>query len=362
MIAVFMATAARSIQRDTPLRVSILVYEGCSAFVATGLSEALELAVLLESQKHARNKPLLQVGWQAAHGGAVAVSPRVTIRADTTSSTHGPHVLIVPPLFHTSPDDFASRLSGLDSAVRLVRRHVEQGGVVASACSGAGVLAAAGALEGRSATGCWWLESVLRSRFPNVRWQMTETLVRDGDVLTAGAGLAYTRLVFELLERSGGRDLALLTARFLGIERNGESRQPFAQLLPLQHSEDAMVGAFERHVRAHAASRELHIDQISRALNVSTRTLFRRVRAVTGESPFRIIQLTRLEKAKSLLADTQLSVDDICERCGWEDAASFRKLFSREIGMSPTGWREAFGLRAGRVNTVSARTRSRRSA
>jgi transcriptional regulator GlxA family with amidase domain len=53
-----------------------------------------------------------------------------------------------------------------------------------------------------------------------------------------------------------------------------------------------------------------------------------------------------VERAKALLEATQLSFDEVVERCGYSDAPSFRKLFKRETSLTPASYRERFRLRA----------------
>jgi transcriptional regulator GlxA family with amidase domain len=53
-----------------------------------------------------------------------------------------------------------------------------------------------------------------------------------------------------------------------------------------------------------------------------------------------------VERAKALLEATQLSFDEVVERCGYSDVPSFRKLFKRETTLTPGDYRERFRLRA----------------
>ena len=58
------------------------------------------------------------------------------------------------------------------------------------------------------------------------------------------------------------------------------------------------------------------------------------------------IQHPRVERAKALLESTLMSFDEIVERCGYHDSASFRKLFKRDTSLTPADYRERFRLRA----------------
>ena len=76
----------------------------------------------------------------------------------------------------------------------------------------------------------------------------------------------------------------------------------------------------------------------------STRTLNRRFKAATGETPLEFLQKARIERARGLLETSRLSFDQIVERVGYEDGSSFRRLFKRAVGISPHEYRRRFSL------------------
>lgn len=343
MITSLMAVSAKS-QSNNRIRVGVLVYSGCSAWVATGIREAFTLANLLQDPYAGGKKSTIEARWVSPVPGQVAASAGVVIDTAGRSSAP-PDVLVVPPLWHTSASDFKRRLKTLDKEIALVEEMAGRGVTVASVCSGVALPALAGLLDGRAATGCWWLEQPLRTLFPRIKWQFNDRLVRDGPVVTAGSGTAYADLVFELLEQATGRSLAMRTARLLGFEPSRHRQSSFAQVAPLGSSDDPLVVRFERHVWRNLAGDALDIGKIAIALDTSVRTLHRRVNTVTGDTPLRFIQRARLEHAKALLAETTLSVEEICTRCGWSDVSSFRKLFTREVGLTASAWRKGFTTR-----------------
>jgi AraC-like DNA-binding protein len=79
-------------------------------------------------------------------------------------------------------------------------------------------------------------------------------------------------------------------------------------------------------------------------LRVTTRTLNRRFKAATGETPLEFLQKARIERARGLLETSRLSFDQIVERVGYEDASSFRRLFKRAVGISPHEYRRRFSI------------------
>src|SRR5580658_1773808 len=119
------------------------------------------------------------------------------------------------------------------------RRRETEARRVASVCTGAFLLAAAGVLDGRRATTHWMFCARLAQRFPAVRVEPDPIFVRDGPVWTSAGVTAGIDLALALVEEDVGRDLALAVARYLVVflKRPGGQAQ-FSAALSLQAAED----------------------------------------------------------------------------------------------------------------------------
>jgi len=84
------------------------------------------------------------------------------------------------------------------------------------------------------------------------------------------------------------------------------------------------------------------ISTLSRTLQISERTLTRRFQTALGMTPLTYLQTQRVARAKQLLELGELSLDRIVVACGYQDASSFRKLFSRQVGVTPREYRSRF--------------------
>ena len=98
-----------------------------------------------------------------------------------------------------------------------------------------------------------------------------------------------------------------------------------------------------RYLQQHSDQR-LAIAGACRALAVSERTLARRFKATLGMSPLSYLQSQRVARARQLLESSRLSLERIVEQCGYEDVSSFRKLFARQVGMTPREYRLRFAI------------------
>lgn len=229
-----------------------------------------------------------------------------------------------------------------------LRRHVEGGGRVAAGCSGVFVPAAAGLLDGRSATTAWWLAPVLRDRFPDVDVVADRILCADGPVVTAGAAMAQIDLMLHVVERHGGPELSGLVSRLLVVDAR-EAQAPYVvpdMLVAGDGLVRSLVDAIEGSMPDIPS-----VAALAAGLGVSERTLTRHVQRATGRSTSALVQQVRLQRARRLLATTRLSVEQVAVAVGYTDATALRRLVRRTSGLSPRQYRGTHAVGADRAST-----------
>jgi len=109
--------------------------------------------------------------------------------------------------------------------------------------------------------------------------------------------------------------------------------------------EDWVRQAFSTEVRRDLLDnidRGYDLTALAAAHHVSTRTMLRRFRAETGQTPLDFLQAARVSRAKQLLEATDLNVAEIARAVGYEDTGTFRRLFSGAVGMTPSEYRRMF--------------------
>ena len=75
---------------------------------------------------------------------------------------------------------------------------------------------------------------------------------------------------------------------------------------------------------------------------LNPRTFARRFRTATGYQPIDYVQALRVEEAKQILETGEAGIDEIAESVGYEDPASFRRVFKRKAGLTPAAYRKKF--------------------
>ncbi len=108
--------------------------------------------------------------------------------------------------------------------------------------------------------------------------------------------------------------------------------------------DDPKVAAAVRFVRDNAA-RNFDVSDVLRAVPVSRRSLEIRFRKIVGRSLHEEIRRVHIQRAKSLLVSTNLTIPDVAESSGYNGPDRFRVAFVKETGMTPTAYRQQFTRR-----------------
>lgn len=221
--------------------------------------------------------------------------------------------------------------------------HVAHGrGVrLASLCTGAFVLAAAGVLDGRAATTHWMHAGDLARRHPLVDVRPDVLYVDEGDLLTSAGKTAALDLCLHLVRRDLGAAAANGLARRLVVpaHRPGGQAQ-FVAPPEVRRTPDGLEQTL-----GWARSRldgPLTVEDLARRAGLSSRQLARRMHAELRTSPLGWLHQQRIARAQELLERTDASVEQVAVRCGMGTATTLRRHFHRAVGVSPTAYRSMF--------------------
>lgn len=225
--------------------------------------------------------------------------------------------------------------------VDWVRERATQARRIASVCTGAFLLAAAGILDGRRAATHWMYCAKLARRFPTVQVDPDPIFVTDGPVWTSAGVTAGIDLALALVEEDLGRSVALAVARYLVVflKRPGGQAQ-FSAVLALQAAEDKF-GALHDWINGHLAD-DLSLSILADQAQMSERSFSRHYAEATGLTPARAIERLRLEAARRLLSESRLPVKRIAQRCGLGSEETMRRSFLRLLAVTPQDYRSRF--------------------
>jgi transcriptional regulator GlxA family with amidase domain len=213
---------------------------------------------------------------------------------------------------------------------------------VASVCTGAFLLAAAGLLDGRRATTHWSATDLLAERHPGLTVEPDAIFVRDGAVWTSAGVTAGIDLALALVEDDHGHDAALAVARWLVVfaKRPGGQAQ-FSAPLAAQLAEREPIRAAQELARAQPEA-DLTVEALASHAHMSVRGFARAFRREVGVTPAAYVETVRIERAVELLQTTAAGADQIAAACGFGSAETFRRAFRRRLGVTPGDYRDRF--------------------
>lgn len=297
--------------------------------------------------------------WTLLHGGTPVASPfrPLVVSEDGAPFLGGNGVRITPdagyadcprPQVVVVTDVQAApgtEAVGSAAAARWLLECHAHGALLASACSGAVVLARTGLLDGHEATTHWAYCEYLQHAHPRTRWHADRGLVTVGAgqrILMAGSGVSWHLLALALVARFAGPEEAMRVARINLMDLNATNPVAYASLTHGSRAADPVVAGCQQWVALNYASASPVAQMVSLS-QLPERTFKRRFAQATGMAPLDYVHHVRLEEAKQMLESGADPVESIALDIGYSDSSFFSRLFRRKVGMSPVQYRQRFG-------------------
>ena len=230
-----------------------------------------------------------------------------------------------------------------EEIIAELRRAHRRGARIASFCTGAFALAAAGLLDGRAATTHWYRSGQLGERYPTVLVDPDVLYVEDDGVFTAAGAAASIDLALHLIRTDHGAEVANTVARHLVVapHRDGGQAQFIeAPIAPSTNGPDPLLETLDWAVEH--LGEELSVDVLAARAAMSPRHFTRRFRAIVGTSPHQWVMTQRLQLARRLLETTDDPIEMVASKAGFGTAAALRLQFSRRLQTTPQAYRRCF--------------------
>lgn len=313
-------------QTDDTLTATILVLPDASL---------MSLAATLDPMRAANRTAGAQVfDWQVVSidGQPVVTSSGLPVQVDAAFDPQQPgELLIVVAAFnvmrHATPQVLA--------AIRTAARRASMiGGVEA----GSWVLAKTGLLDDRTATTHWEDLEDFAARFPHVQ-VIPDRWVIDGNIFTTGGAAPALDFMLALIRARRGYGAALSVASLYVYEEMHlpSDAQPLVSMGRIGRREPRVAEAIrimEEHLDA-----PLPVSVIAKRAGCATRTLEGLFRDLVQVSPGAYYLSLRLQAARRLVVDTDLSMAETAVRTGFSSIASLSRAFRRQYGHPPTAAR-----------------------
>ena len=305
-------------------RCVILLIEGFQILDIGGPAAVLEVAARIAGQERA-------IDVVAAKAGLVRSSSGISVMAGALGDPATVDTLIVTCGSALSAD-------AIDPLVlEFVRASAIHARRVASICTGAFVLAAAGVLDGHAATTHWADAHALACAYPDIAVEPDRIYVRSGRIWTSAGVTAGIDLALALVAEDHGEAVARATAQNLVVPlRRLGGQSQFSGMIELQRPE-ARFAELLHQVRADLVG-DHSVEALAARSAMSTRNFARAFRAETGVSPAKAVERLRCESARALL-HSGTSVKETARACGFGDLERMRRAFRRTFGASPAAYK-----------------------
>jgi transcriptional regulator GlxA family with amidase domain len=320
-----------------PRIIAILAYPGVQSLDVTGPLEVFGGA-----------QQLLEAGANIDRGyRTVVLSPDGAPLATSSGLTIVPHADLdnAPEAIDTlivAGGAGAERASADKALLDWIAARAPSTRRVASVCTGAFLLAAAGQLDGRRATTHWAAAVELARRYPRVSVDPEPIFVRDGKVWTSAGVTAGMDLALAMVEEDVDRDAALTIARHLVLflRRPGNQSQ-FSATLAARAPARAGLREVQRYAVEHLAA-DLTVEALAARAHMSPRHFARSFRAEVGLTPARYVERLRVEAARRRLEESEEPVATVASACGFGTAETMRRAFLRALKVGPAEYRRRF--------------------
>lgn len=275
-------------------------------------------------------KPLY--GWVvfSQDGAAVSSSSGIDIGVHANLDDLNPDTY----LFVCSGNDGTNAAS--DIVLGHVRRHARFGGKVGGICTGATTLARAGLMNGKKFTLHWENQPAFCEAFPDLD-PTPQRFERDGDLLTCGGGGAATEMMISIIAQDYGEDFAIAISDMClngpDIATRNEQRSSIAKAISSRNPRVLAV------LRAMYDNIEIPVtlDELAQQAGISRRQIERQFKQLLDEAPAQTYRNIRLDHARTLLMETNLTVLEVAMAAGFNSNGVFSRHYKDRYGKSPYG-------------------------
>ncbi len=343
------ATAQK--EAEQLVHVAILVPEHALGWTVMGPADMLNSAGTLwqslQGEHGGAKRFAVSIVGRSHHPVACFQGTRLVPQVLLDDPSYRPDVILVPALFEES---LRFGRSGWSTPwrpfVEWIRAGHERGALVCAISTGAALLAETRLLDGRKATTHWAMVEAMAANYAQIEFVRNPGLQSAGfgsRLMTTAAGTAWQSLVLLLVSRYLGAQQAVELARLFSAQLPSLDGGSYGGFVPVTDHADAQVLRAQRVIATDYRDLDV-LTEASQSAGLPRRTFERRFRAATGFSPLVYLHEIRIQHARTLLESTTRSIDDIAQLVGYGDVPHFRSLFFRKSGLTPSRYREKFGM------------------
>lgn len=253
------------------------------------------------------------------------------------SAIRNTHLIIIPSL----ANDFQQAMKGNIQLIDWAVKQYHAGAEIASMCTGALMLAAAGLLDGMNCSTHWRIADTFRAKFPGVILQEEKLITDENGIYTNGGGYSFLNLVIYLIEKYYDRQTAIYCSKIFQVEIDRTSQSPFIIFSGQKQHSDEVVKKAQAYIESRP-DEKISVEDLSAKFAVGRRNFDRRFIKATGNTPVEYAQRVKIEWAKKTFENTPKTVNEAMYEVGYSDIKTFREVFRKFTGMSPLEYKNRY--------------------
>ncbi|MDO9373737.1 MAG: helix-turn-helix domain-containing protein [Ferruginibacter sp.] len=270
------------------------------------------------------------------HEGLFTVNPHTHISAIKKTD-----LVVIPSLNH----NYQAAVKGNQLLIDWIGQQYGKGAEIASICTGAFLLAAAGLVEGRACSTHWAVADQFREMFPGVDLQPDKLITDENGIYTNGGAYSFLNLVIYLVEKYFDRETAIFCSKVFQIEIDRQSQSAFTIFRGQKLHGDELVQKAQAFIESKPGEK-ISVETLSSKFAIGRRNFDRRFIKATGNTPVEYAQRVKVECAKKTFETTRKTVNEVMYGVGYSDVKAFREMFRKITGLSPLAYREKYNKEA----------------
>jgi transcriptional regulator GlxA family with amidase domain len=315
------------------MKIGLLLYEHC---MPAGL---LAFNDLLQASNRLHGKKLFETCLLGTNLKPVQCANQVVLTPNALLQDTQLDVLLVPGMWTESPSQLPVLLAHHTKLIEQIGQLPEHTKVW-SYCTGVGLLAESGKLRRQRATVTWWLANAMQKKYPNVNWQIDSDCVVTPKTATAAGVHGYLLLAQQLIERSLSKPAFQEFIKLMVLPRPVQQHPAFRSFAFMEQA-DPLLRKLAAIV-AQMPAEQITVQALAGKLNLSERTLARKVSALTEIPVASYARQLKLHQVSEQLIWSGAPVNTISEKLGYSDESNLRRQFKQATGLSPVQYRKKY--------------------
>lgn len=320
-----------------PIRIGFLL---CERMLATSSTLPMEMLLAAESAMggllpQEAQQPLA-IHTLSYNGEAVSTRTGLNWQAGTDLDNCEPWNLIYLPGLWRNPRPVIKAMPRL---LPWLQEQHQNGAIISAVGTGVCFLAEAGLLNDKAATTHWHYFDQFHRDYPQVHLKRQHFITQAGNLYCAASINSLADLTVHFIQRFLGKAVASHVERHFSHEiRRAYDSSGFFEKEHNPHPDEEILQV--QMWLQHNYPRNIQLPQLAERFGMSQRTLNRRFKHALGQSPIAFLQEVRINTARDLLKTSNLSLGEIADKVGYQNAGYFSQLFKKQLATSPNDYRK----------------------